>query len=478
MRVHAGPNLELAVRIARRIDQSPLVYSSRSVACKSPRQTASHNAPPPIRGCDVARGGGRVKPRICSENSPSCRQVVVPSASGILGSSASAADRVGARSAARKRLAMNGDWVPAGPFDSWDRRSFLIASGSAVSGWAARRGEASTPAAGATARSTILFFLCGGASHIDMWDMKPEAPAEYRGVFQPIATTAPAIRLCEHLPLTARQAHRLAVVNSVGASVNTNDHHAGYYNNLTGRAPDESFLTLGNSRTPMLDDWPFMGSVIAARRPNRNGLPNAVTLPHKPSKAPYTRPGQFAGKLGAEYDPFYVSGNRETPAEFRAPSLAPRGELTADRMLDRRGLLQVVDGARRTAERFAPPSGLAQAPGARLFAPDVVRNDAGVRPVGRIAGPARSVRAHDQRHVPSGGEASGRSRRPVCDRLLEGRRKTHRQVQERRGMGYARRQLQLPKGRPAAGVRSVLFRVDRGPGPPRTVGDDPRPRDQ
>jgi hypothetical protein len=64
--------------------------------------------------------------------------------------------------------------------------------------------------------------------------MKPSAPDDYRGPFQPIATSAPGIRLSEHLPLLAAQAHHLALVNSVGATVNTNDHHAGYYYNLTG----------------------------------------------------------------------------------------------------------------------------------------------------------------------------------------------------------------------------------------------------
>ena len=76
--------------------------------------------------------------------------------------------------------------------------------------------------------------------------------------------------------------------------MNTNDHHAGYYYNLTGHVPDLTFRTLGNNRTPFPDDWPFMGSVVASRRPSGGELPNAVTLPHKPSKAPYTRPGQFA----------------------------------------------------------------------------------------------------------------------------------------------------------------------------------------
>src|SRR4029079_13242016 len=111
------------------------------------------------------------------------------------------------------------------------------------------------------AKSTILFFLCGGSSHIDMWDLKPEAPAEYRGEFDPIATSAAGLQISEHLPLTAKQGHHLAIVRSVGGKVNTNDHHAGYYYNLTGHQADASFLSLGNNRTPMPDDWPYVGTV-------------------------------------------------------------------------------------------------------------------------------------------------------------------------------------------------------------------------
>ena len=75
--------------------------------------------------------------------------------------------------------------------------------------------------------------------------MKPEAPLEYRGLFQPIETSAPGIRLCEHLPLLAKQAHHLALVNSIDGTVNTNDHHGGYYYNLTGHVPDADFPVIG-----------------------------------------------------------------------------------------------------------------------------------------------------------------------------------------------------------------------------------------
>ena len=97
-----------------------------------------------------------------------------------------------------------------------------------------------------------------------MWDMKPDAPAEYRGPFQPIETSAAGVRLCEHLPLLAKQSHHLALVNSVGGTVSTNDHHAGYYYNLTGHVPDPTFLSQGNNRTPYPDDWPSMGAVVGA----------------------------------------------------------------------------------------------------------------------------------------------------------------------------------------------------------------------
>lgn len=196
------------------------------------------------------------------------------------------------------------------------------------------------------ARSTILFFLCGGASHIDTWDMKPNAPLEYRGPFQEIATTAPGITLCEHLPLLARQAHHLALVRSISGTVNTNDHHAGYYHNLTGHPADPTFQILGNNRTPMPDDWPYMGTVVASKRERHPYLPNAITLPHKPSKAPYTRPGQFAARIGVEHDPLYLQGSLNEPLRFHAPSLELSAGVDYARVDSRRSLLNAIDDAR------------------------------------------------------------------------------------------------------------------------------------
>ena len=100
------------------------------------------------------------------------------------------------------------------------RRAFLSASATTIAGLpfglaplqAAETAAQPTETRGA-AKSTILFFLCGGASHLDAWDLKPKAPAEYRGPFAPIATSSPGVMLSEHLPLLAQQAHHLALVN-------------------------------------------------------------------------------------------------------------------------------------------------------------------------------------------------------------------------------------------------------------------------
>jgi hypothetical protein len=241
---------------------------------------------------------------------------------------------------------------------SRNRRAFLVASGAGIAGLRCGRPRPAlsqetrtiVSANGGRAKSVILFFLCGGASHIDTWDMKPDAPVDYRGPFSPIATSVPDIRLCEHLPLLAKQAHHLAVINSVSGTVNTNDHHAGYYHQLTGHVPDTTFLTLGNDRRPYGTDWPFIGVVAGQRMPRNSTLPGAVTLPHKPSKLPYTRPGQFAARLGAEFDPLYVDGSLEEPLKFQAPSLTLSGGITAAQFQNRAMLLQQLDGAKRGFE--------------------------------------------------------------------------------------------------------------------------------
>jgi hypothetical protein len=239
-----------------------------------------------------------------------------------------------------------------------DRRKLLIAGGlgffglnlANASAYGSRGlGESARPRR--TARSTIMVWLSGGASHIDTWDMKPDALAEYRGPFRPMATSAPGITLCEYLPHLARQAHHLAIVRSVGdQNRGTGDHHAGYYYNLTGHAPDRSFHQLLNSRTPYPTDWPSIASVVAMKRPPHGFLPNNITLPQKEGAPEYTRPGQFSARLGIAFDPVFVEGTREHPLDFSVPSLGLRGDISQDQMLARHDLLRAIDRTRRDSE--------------------------------------------------------------------------------------------------------------------------------
>jgi len=243
--------------------------------------------------------------------------------------------------------------------NSIDRRAFLVAGGlglwgTNLAGRIAAAQAAGTGARPKPARSAIMIWLSGGASHIDTWDMKPSAPSEYRGTFQPISTTVPGMQVCEHLPHLARQAHHLAVVRSLGDfRRGTGDHHAGYYYNLTGHAPDPSFHRLLNARTPYADDWPSMASVVALKRPPHPQFPNAITLPHKEGAPEYTRPGQFAARLGIEYDPLFVEGTRENPLDFSLPALALQDDISPQRVASRRELLSALDDAQRRAERSA-----------------------------------------------------------------------------------------------------------------------------
>ena len=235
-----------------------------------------------------------------------------------------------------------------------DRRQFLVASSLGVSGMAARHRAESADSIGrgastGKARSTIFIYLTGGPSHIDLWDMKPTAPAEVRGAFQPVATSARGIQLCEHLPHVAQQAHHLALVRSLGQhGRGPNDHHAGRYYIMTGHPPGPTFP---NTRRPLTDDWPFVGSVVTSKRPAHPALPTLLWLPTKSGPDNVSNPGTFAGRLGVQHDPVYVLGQHSKPLQFRAPFLTLEGDVTVERLKDRHGLLKTLDSAERAFEQ-------------------------------------------------------------------------------------------------------------------------------
>ncbi|MDP6444609.1 MAG: DUF1501 domain-containing protein [Pirellulaceae bacterium] len=238
------------------------------------------------------------------------------------------------------------------------RRTMLVAGGLSFCGMSLPEltgGAMAAPSSSTgKAKTTILIWLSGGASHIDTWDMKPEAPAAIRGPFKSIETSAPGIRLCEHLPLLSKRAHRLAIVRSLGHHRRgTGDHHAGYYYNLTGHRPDPSFPQLLNARKPRPDDWPAIGTVVGYKSPPHPYLPQSITLPMKPGAPEYTRPGQFAARLGVEHDPLYVLGDVDDPMHFAAPAIELAGDVSIDRLLSRRALLKNLNQSEQSFERFA-----------------------------------------------------------------------------------------------------------------------------
>lgn len=152
-------------------------------------------------------------------------------------------------------------------------------------------------------RSCILIFYYGGPSHIDTFDMKPNAPAEIRGQFSSIETTVPGSRICEHLPNTAKVMDSLAIVRSVHHPMT--NHNAAAFTALCGRNPLKGDLELlGNDR----NDPPCLGSTLSATLLERRGLPTFVAVPHVMYNV-VQLPGQVAGFLGSAHNPFQVSAD-------------------------------------------------------------------------------------------------------------------------------------------------------------------------
>ncbi len=246
----------------------------------------------------------------------------------------------------------------------WTRRQFVRGLGFGMLGLGLPdvlrlQAQARTGRRTGKAKSCILIFLFGGPSQLDTWDLKPDAPVEYRGEFKPIATTVPGIRVCEHLPRTARVAQHMALVRSLtmsGRVIGNGDHHADTYYMLTGHRPDRSFFVEGINRKPHADDWPFIGSTVAFRRPPAADLPGVVQLPVRSGEVTgYINPGQFSGLLGPSYEPVMVRGTLEKPFDLAVPQLEVPVEIDRDRLSGRRDLAGRLDAWQRLLERSGAP---------------------------------------------------------------------------------------------------------------------------
>ena len=185
-------------------------------------------------------------------------------------------------------------------------------------------------------KSLIIVFLTGAASHHDTFDMKPQAPAEIRGEFQPIATSIPGFQICEHLPLLATRANKYAVIRSL--SHHDNNHLMSTHWVLTGEKQPGGFFDKVASRT----DWPCYSGALAQLRPRNDGIPSGINLPTFLREGPLTWPGQHAGFLGPSYDPWQIADDPNKP-DFKVGALTLAAGLDVDRIGHRKTLLDDVN---------------------------------------------------------------------------------------------------------------------------------------
>src|SRR5437899_1545311 len=167
---------------------------------------------------------------------------------------------------------------PALPSPFVRRRDFLrVSGGLAVAGFLGPDlGLAALRSSKPAARSCILVYLLGGPPHLDMFDLKPAAPAEIRGPFKPIATRLPGLRICEHLPRLAGLAHRWALVRSV--SHNNHNHTPMIYYTLTGRQVEQPNQD-NDVRPPQRGDFPHLGAILSHCKGSPRGMPGYVAIP-------------------------------------------------------------------------------------------------------------------------------------------------------------------------------------------------------
>lgn len=201
------------------------------------------------------------------------------------------------------------------------------------------------------AKSIIFLHQFGGPSHVDTFDMKPDAPAQVRGDYRPIPSSAPGIMVCDRLPRTARIMDKVTLVRSVHHRMK-NHNSAGYYS-LTGYAPPTDDQRLRDSR----DLFPAYGSIIDRFAPSdQPGTPSFVSYPYVISDGSVT-PGQHASFLGQQHDPFFFTQDPNSD-HFRLPELSLPTSVDFGRLENRRELMQLIDNDTRLLEHSSRAQGI------------------------------------------------------------------------------------------------------------------------
>jgi hypothetical protein len=181
--------------------------------------------------------------------------------------------------------------------------------------------------------SVIILWMRGGPSHLDTWDLKPEAPAEYRGEFRPIETSVPGISIVEHLPRSAAIMHKWSIVRSL--------HH-----NDPGHSSGDQLLFTGypTGRIPEENIHPSCGSVVSKQLGHQTPhLPAYVVIPKK-------LPGTESSYLGATHQPFETLVDPANAGPFKLPDFTLSQGLSLDRIRERKELLNGFDRLRREGD--------------------------------------------------------------------------------------------------------------------------------
>lgn len=217
------------------------------------------------------------------------------------------------------------------------RRGFVQVGASSALGLSLARSLKASESKPRKTKSVIIVFLTGAASHHDTFDMKPDAPPEIRGQFQPISTSVPGLGICEHLPLLAARMNRCALVRSLAHR--EDNHLLATHQVLTGMAIPGGIFDQIASR----NDWPCYAGAKDHFHPRTDGIPTGVTLPTFLMEGPLIWPGQHSGFLGAKHDPWHIKQDPNKPG-FGVQALQLADGVA--RMQERHTLLDQINRAK------------------------------------------------------------------------------------------------------------------------------------
>lgn len=183
--------------------------------------------------------------------------------------------------------------------------------------------------------SVIFVWLPGGPPHMDMYDLKPNAPSDYRGIYQPIRTNVSGMDISENMPLHAKIADKYNIIRSVSHAFA--DHGGGHKRLMTGRVPLTPVDTVNHH--------PATGSVVAKCREGREiGLPNYISM-NDPGRGGVDVFAQGSAYLGSAYNPFMIEGDPTSP-KFTVPNIGAE-EAILSRVSNRVELLGALDRIER-----------------------------------------------------------------------------------------------------------------------------------